>query len=176
MAQRPRLPFQIDPLPPVGSLTGLQVALHDNGTKLSANGRKTTTTRFKVTIEAYTGPKPVNKRAYAFKRSLELRDEAAFTKLIDSQLQSGLIDATYHTELTKTVASVSGSSDYLFGQVRYQNGHGWQYTPHQFVVIEYDGVQTPYGLVFIDGPHVILDQFSDFYAKESVIYSTWKDL
>ncbi|CAX24215.1 protein of unknown function [Methylorubrum extorquens DM4] len=176
MAQRPRLPYQIDPLPAVGTMTGIQVALHDNGTKLSVNGRKTTTTRFKVTIEAYTSPKPINKRAYMFKRSLELRDPDTFTRLIDSQLQTGLIDQTYHTELTNTVASVTGSSEYLFGQVRFQNGKGWQYTPHQFVAIEYDGVQTPYGLVFIDGVHIALDQFSDFFAKESVIYSTWKEL
>lgn len=173
--------YELGPMPSKNTLTAIQLALWDNGSKIrrTGTGRKSNGQRFKLIIEAYDQPlATLNKRLYRFKRNISLRSANPFLSLIDKQKGKGTIEADYHKALGDTVTGIDldQRDDYMFGQI-WENNDGWRFFPFQYIVVKMPkGDENPVVMIFNGDDVIVADRMNDHFASGRITHTTYINL
>ena len=180
-ADIPLPPCRTIPLPPMQAITCIQAAFLDNGAtrttktkKKNGDPRKSNGQRYKMTLEIWTTPPPVNNYFPQYKRSVELRDPDAFIALIDGQLNDGLISEDYHALLRGIVPPRSdpNRARFMFGQLWEVREGGRHYEEMKYLVVTSNAAKEMVAILSSHSDVHVIEGFNTLFAKNSIKFTT----
>jgi hypothetical protein len=168
----------VGPMMPLDTMTYVQVSFWDNkdNVRETPTGRKSGAPRFKITIEAWDVPADrlrKTPRGMQFKRNVQLRSAKEFGIMIDGALKRATFTKDYHKALDHWIANSAPGS--LFGHIVDREG-GWNYHMGQLVRVTLDDTNCPTLEIIINGESMVIDGFTDQFAKGFVTHTAYKDL
>ncbi|MBL0403766.1 hypothetical protein JKG68_07310 [Microvirga aerilata] len=165
-------------MPPLNTITYLQVALWDNlgNEKPTKSGRKNGAgTRFKMDIEMWDVPaEKISKRKgrIPFVRNVQLRTVKEFRTMIKGAVKRKKLTADYGELLEQFINE--SPHDCMLGHVIDNHG-GYNYHLTQFIRATFDSDGVPTLEIFNSGDCIVVDSFTDRFASGFIKYTAFRD-